>query len=126
MKRREFIGGIAAALSLQPATAIAQSLAKRPLIAVLLGSSATAASRIVSGFLEGMHELDYVDGRNIEITYRYADGDETRMPAIVRDVIQLKPDVIVTPSNSAAITARLRQLLPRLSAPPFWIRSALD
>jgi len=53
-----------------------------------------------------MRELGYVDGHNIEITYRYADGDETRMPEILHDVIQLKPDVIVTPSNSAAITAK--------------------
>jgi putative ABC transport system substrate-binding protein len=106
MRRREFLCGIAAALSLQPASAIAQSSAKRPLIAVLLGSSATTASRIVSGFLEGMHELGYGEGRNIEITYRYTDGDETRWPAIVGEVIQLKPDVIVTPNNFAAITAK--------------------
>jgi putative ABC transport system substrate-binding protein len=106
MRRREFIGGIAAAVSLQPAVAMAQSLTKRPLIAVLLGSSATATSRIVSGFLEGMHELGYVEGRNIEITYRYADGDETRMSGIVSEVIQLKPDVIVTPNNSVAVTAK--------------------
>jgi hypothetical protein len=106
MRRREFITGFAAVLSLPPLAVLAQSLPKRPLVAVLLGSSATAASRVVSGFLEGMHELDYVDGRNIEITYRYADGDETRMPGIVREAIQLKPDVIVTPNNFAAITAK--------------------
>jgi putative ABC transport system substrate-binding protein len=106
MRRRQFLCGIAAALSLQPAAAIAQSSAKRPLVALLLGSSATTVSRTVGGFLEGMRELGYVEGRNIEIGYRYADGDETRTPDIVREVIQLKPDVIVTPNNFAAITAK--------------------
>jgi putative tryptophan/tyrosine transport system substrate-binding protein len=106
MRRREFLCGITAALSLQPAAAIAQSLTTRPLVAVLLAPSATPASRIASGFLEGMRELGYVEGRNIEITYRYADGDQTRIPGIVREVIQLKPDVIVTPNNMAAITAK--------------------
>jgi ABC-type uncharacterized transport system substrate-binding protein len=106
VRRREFLCGIAAALSLPHAAATAQSSAKRPFVAVLLGSSATTASRLVSGFLEGMSELGYVEGRNIEITYYYADGDETRMPDIVREIIQLKPDVIVTPNNFAAITAK--------------------
>jgi putative tryptophan/tyrosine transport system substrate-binding protein len=106
MRRREFLCGIAAVLTFRPGVAIAQSTS-RPLVAVLLGfSSATPESRIVSGFLEGMHELAYVEGRNIEITYRYADGDQTRLPGIVREVIQLKSDVIVTPNNFAAITAK--------------------
>src|SRR5205823_8948646 len=48
----------------------------------------------------------YVEGRNIEITYGYADGDQTRMPSIVREIIQLNPDVIVTPNNFAAIMAK--------------------
>src|SRR5262245_10585208 len=106
MRRREFLCGIAAALSVQPATSIAQSSPNRPLVALILAPSATAASRFVSGFSNGMRELGYVEGNNIEITYRYADDDDARIPEIVREVIQLKPSVIVTTYNFAAITAK--------------------
>jgi putative tryptophan/tyrosine transport system substrate-binding protein len=106
MRRREFLCGIAAALSVQPATSIAQSSPNRPLVALLLAPSATVASRIVSGFSNGMRELGYVEGNNIEITYRYADGDDARIPEIVSEVIQLKPSVIVTTYNFAAVMAK--------------------
>src|SRR5262245_18339426 len=106
MRRREFLCSIAAALGLRPAAAIAQSLAKRPLVAVLLSSSATSSSRIASGFLEGMRVLGYAQDSDFEITSRYADGDETRTPDIVGELILLKPDVIVTPNHFVSITAR--------------------
>jgi putative ABC transport system substrate-binding protein len=43
-----------------------------------------------------LHELRYVEGRNIEIVYRYAENDQTRLPKLADEVVELKPDVIVS------------------------------
>jgi ABC-type uncharacterized transport system substrate-binding protein len=50
----------------------------------------------VSAFPQGMQELGYVEGRDLQIVYRYADGDVTRAPALADELIKLKPQVVVT------------------------------
>jgi putative tryptophan/tyrosine transport system substrate-binding protein len=103
MKRREFItliGGAAAALPTLPA--IAQAPTKRAVIGVLLAGSDTATQQRRSGFPVGMQELGYVQGRDYVIEDRYADGDLTRIPLLVQELVQLKSDVIVTGTTVGA------------------------
>jgi hypothetical protein len=62
MRRREFISLLSGVVLWWPRGVVAQRAAKRPLVAVLLGSSSIAAARYVSGFSQGLQELGYVEG----------------------------------------------------------------
>jgi len=103
MRRRDFISLLSSAAIAWPHVVKAQVAAKRPLVAVLVAVSSTAAARYVSGFPQGLQELGYIDGRNIDIVYRYADGDVTRMPALADELVRLKPDVIVCGTTAATL-----------------------
>jgi putative tryptophan/tyrosine transport system substrate-binding protein len=93
MRRREFITllGVAAAW---PTVSLAQTAGSRPLVAILGGSSANAI--LFNSLAQGMRELGYVEGQNFNIVSRYAEGDLTRMPALVEDLVRLEPKVFVT------------------------------
>ena len=70
------------------------------------GSALTVKSRI-DAFREGLRELGYVEGKNIIIEYRYAEGKRDRWPDIATDMVRLKPDVIVVASTG--LTAVVKQ-----------------
>jgi putative tryptophan/tyrosine transport system substrate-binding protein len=106
MQRREFIALLAGAVASRPIIALAQVLTKRPLIAVLLGASQATSEATRSAFTQRLQELGYVEGRDYEIEYRYADGDLTRIPALVNEVIRLKPSVIVVGNSTGALAAK--------------------
>ncbi len=57
-------------------------------------------------FLQGLRELGYVEGQNIIVEYRGAEGREDRLPTLLADLVQLKVDVIVAPSRVAAQVAK--------------------
>src|SRR5262249_49037828 len=59
-----------------------------------------------SGFSQGLQELGYVEGRNIDIVYRYADGDQEPLPQLADELVRLKPDVIVTGSTNATLAVK--------------------
>jgi putative tryptophan/tyrosine transport system substrate-binding protein len=106
MRRREFVSCLIAGLVARPRTGSAQTPNRRPLIAVLVYGSLAATSRLVFGFLRGMQELGYVEGRDVDIVYRYADGDMTRMPALADELIRLAPDVVVTTNTAGTLAVR--------------------
>jgi hypothetical protein len=109
MNRREFItllGGAAASSASWPFAARAQQQAagRLPLVAVLVGQSQATSSDWVSSLPQGLQELGYVEGRDLEIVYRYVDGDYlTRLPALVDELIKLKPQVVVTGSTTGIL-----------------------
>jgi putative ABC transport system substrate-binding protein len=106
MQRRNFImlfGGAAAAW---PLAARAQGSAKRPIVAMLAGQSALASAKLVAAFAQRMQELGYSASRNVDIVYRYMDGDLTRVPALVKELIGLQPDVMVITNTEATIAMR--------------------
>jgi putative tryptophan/tyrosine transport system substrate-binding protein len=106
MRRRDFnalLAGGMGALGLRLLPARAQSATKRHRVAVLSGSSASAASRYLPGLVEGMRKLGYVEGQNLEIEYRYADGDLARLPVLARELVALKPEVIVATNTAGAL-----------------------
>jgi putative ABC transport system substrate-binding protein len=112
MQRRQFmtlLGGSAAAW---PLMARAQVSSRRPLLAVLSGVARKVNSPIVA-FERGMQELGYVDGQNIDIEYRYADGKLDRLPVLAGELIRLSPNVILAAVTPAAVAARaLTQTIP--------------
>ena len=107
IRRRKFIVLLSIAMSAQPLGVWAEVTSKCPLIAVLLGSSSIAAARWLSGFPQGLKELSYVEGRNIDIAYLYADGDLTRMPGLADELVRLRPYVFVTGTVAGTLAARL-------------------
>jgi putative tryptophan/tyrosine transport system substrate-binding protein len=106
MERRTFIGVIAGGLLAAPLAAEAQQAAKVPRIGFLGNSTAALEANLVGPFREGLRELGYVEGRNILIEYRWAEGKYERFPALIAELIALKVDVIVTAGTPAALAVK--------------------
>jgi putative ABC transport system substrate-binding protein len=75
-------------------------------IGFLGNSTAALESNLVAPFLDGLHELGYVEGRNLEIAYRWAEGDYARFPKLVAELASLKVEVIVTAGTPAALAVQ--------------------
>jgi putative ABC transport system substrate-binding protein len=105
VKRRQFITALGGAAA-WPLAAKAQS--RRPLVGYLAGaaSSAVVRSSTTLGFSASLRELGYDEGRNIDIVRRFADGFLDRLPALARQLVELKADVIFTPSTAGALAVR--------------------
>ena len=103
--RREFITLLGGAAATWPLEARAQQ-AVRPLIGVLSPLSAASAARNIAGFRSGLRDLGYLEGRNVTLALRYGDGAPERMVPLGRDLIGLKPDVLVAGSMSGALAAQ--------------------
>jgi putative ABC transport system substrate-binding protein len=105
LRRREFItllGGTAA----WPFAARAQQAFDRPLVGVLLPLSSATATRNIEAFREGLRDLGYVEGRNITLETRFAEGTIERLPALAAELVALKPAIIVAGSPPAVLAAR--------------------
>jgi putative ABC transport system substrate-binding protein len=85
----------------------AQDTAKIPRVGVLIAPSASYVSYRVNAFRQRLREHGYVEGKNIVIEYRYAEGRLDRLPQLAADLVALSVDVIVTvgPSNTSAMRA---------------------
>ena len=93
--RRELLAALGGAAAAWPLGASAEVASKRPLIAWLSGGTAQFSAGFVDNFLRGMRDLGYVEGRNFDMVYRFADGYGDRLPALTDEVVRLKPDVIL-------------------------------
>ena len=87
-----------------PLVADAQSAGKGPRIAYLSASSAAKAT--LDTFRQGLRDLGYVEGRNILIDYRWADGQFDRLPALAAELVGLRVNVIVAANTPAALAAK--------------------
>ncbi len=106
MKRREFITLLGGTAASWPCNGLAQSPPKRPLIGFLGASSKSAGARYYGGFPLGMRELGYLEGRDYGFEDRYGDGDASRLPFLVEELVRLKPDVIVAATTPGALAAK--------------------
>ena len=88
------------------AVAQAQQPAKIPRIGLLISSSASFSLARVEAFRQGLRELGYVEGKNIIIEYRYADGKLERLPDLAAELVRLKVDVIVTTGVQPILAAK--------------------
>jgi putative tryptophan/tyrosine transport system substrate-binding protein len=104
MRRRDFIKVIAGSATSWPLAAGAQQSERMRRVGILETSSADAAS--YNAFLEAMKALGYIEGRNIVIEYRSAEGLGEQFPKLVADLIRLKVDIIVTRGTRAVVAAK--------------------
>jgi len=79
----------------------AQQPQKIPRIGFLGSSSPSAISTRVEGFRQGLRENGYVEGQNIAIEYRWAEGKLDRLPKLAADLVSHKVDIIVTHGDAA-------------------------
>ena len=119
MKRREFIAILAGTAAAWPLAAHAEVSTKRPVIAVLTAITKENNAPL-NAFAQGLKELGYVDGVNVDLVYRFAEGHLDRFPALAAEVVGLKPDVIlatVTPATveTKALTTSIPIVCPLLA-----------
>ena len=105
MDRRTFLGTIAGSLLAAPLAAEAQTAAKVARIG-WLGNSPAASPHLDEAFRQGLRDLDYVEGRNVVIEYRWAEGKFERLPALAAELVALKVDVILAGTVLAAVAAK--------------------
>jgi putative ABC transport system substrate-binding protein len=104
MKRRDFIVGLGSAAA-WPLAARAQQRSI-PLIGYLSGETPSTNANRVAAFHKGLEEAGFVEGRNVFIEYRWADGKFDRLQGLVIDLIDLRPTIMVVSPSSAAIAAK--------------------
>ena len=96
--RRAFLA-TSIAVTVAPFAAAAQPPAKIWRIGYLGPVSPSGGARLLESFRQGLRELGYVEGQNISIDYRWAEGRPDRFPALAAELTQLRVDVIVTYNN---------------------------
>jgi len=101
MRRRAFITLLGGAAAAWPLAARAQQAGKVWRIGVLSGASRETAFTNYEGFLQGMRELGYVEGRDFVMEYRFAEGQYERFPDFAAELVRLNVDVILIGATSA-------------------------
>jgi len=89
-------------------SAEAQQMGKLPRIGIFLPWSPVSGVSLsfLKAFHEGLHELGYVEGQNLAIEYRYAEGMSERFPNLAAELVRLKVDVIVTTAGPPSLAAK--------------------
>src|SRR5204863_4576550 len=105
MRRRELIFLLGGAAFTWPVPSGAQQKAM-PVIGVLSPASYDPFSTFVTAFRQGLSEAGYVEGENLAIEYRFAEGHYDRLPALAADLVGRKVDLIMANSPPAALAAK--------------------
>ena len=104
MRRREFIAVLGGAAVSWPLAVRAQQ-PTMPVIGYLRSDSPEASPKLRLEFTKGLAETGYVEGRNVTVEYRWAEGHYDRLPELAADLVRRQVAVIVTPGNTPAALA---------------------
>jgi putative tryptophan/tyrosine transport system substrate-binding protein len=105
MRRREFLSVLGGAAGAWPLAARAQQAGKLPTIG-FLGATPSFESQRVAAFVQRLRELAWVDGRNVAIEYRWAEGRPERVSEIAAEFVRIRVDVIVTVGTPPTLAAK--------------------
>ena len=122
MNRRAFLGTLTGSLLAAPLTAEAQQSTKLYRIGVLIGASEAFVGPYLEISRQALSDLGYVEGQNITIELRYADGHYDRLRALAADLVRLKVDVVVTegtpPTRAATQATRTIPIVMTVTGDP--------
>jgi len=104
IRRREFIAGLGSAAAWPLAVRAQQRQPAKPVIGYI-GSLGDNPGSLPRFFRQGLSETGYIEGQNAEIEYRWVEGRNDRLPALVRDLVDRRVSVIVTLLSTAAALA---------------------
>jgi len=105
MRRRDFItllGGTAAVAFTWSFAALSQ---QQPVVGILHSASQVSFERYLTSFRKGLGEAGYIEGRNVSIVQRWADGHYDRLPELAADLVQRRVNVIAVPGNTMTALA---------------------
>lgn len=107
--RRKFIVGLCST-AVWPLAA--RAAGGRPRIGFLDINSAASNTLHLAAFSDALRRLGYVEGRTVDIDYRYADGDAEKLTALAQELVQLKPDVVL--ATAVSPTRAMKRIAPTL------------
>ena len=105
MRRREFIAAAIGMAAIRPLTARAQSSAT-PVIGFLHPTSPDTPADRLQGFRQGLKEAGYLEGENVTIEYRWAEGQNDRLPTLAAELVRRGVAVIATIGNVPAFAVK--------------------
>jgi putative tryptophan/tyrosine transport system substrate-binding protein len=106
VRRREFIALVGGAIACPMGVRAQQQAGKVPRIGYLRGTSASDRPRLLDAFRQGLRELGWVEGQNIVIDYRFAEGRLDRLPDLAAELVRLKVDLIVSLGTQGVTAAK--------------------
>lgn len=105
MRRREFIRVLGGALAAWPLAARAQQAAT-PVVGYVSGSSAAERAPLLTAFRKGLGDVGYVEGRNVAIEYRFAEGKYDQIPGLVMELVRRPVAVIFSGDAPSALASK--------------------
>ena len=103
MDRRAFIIVMGECILAAPLVAEGQQSSRPRIAFLLMGSSQAGLTSAFDAFREGLRELGWSENENIAIEYRWAEGQDDRLPSLATELVGLHPDVIVTTGTPGAL-----------------------